>query len=358
LGLHICPDRHQKRAKSKLVKRAKTTMLLPVYKGVRPMVKWLLRILLLLAVALVGAFLLARTPDGDAEALIAQYGGSQARFVDSPSGRIHYRVSGPEGAPALLLIHGSNSALLTWEGVRGALEDRYRIVALDLPGHGLTGPNPKRDYRADAMLAAIPPVLDAAGIDKAIWVGNSMGGWLTWRGALAMPERVAGIVLIDASGYTEGEKVTPYLGARLASSWLGRQILPHVTPKSLVQSSLVENYAKPERLKPAMVDYYYDMLHFPGNRAASVLRQQTDREPQFWARIGGISVPTLVLWGEQDSVIPVSHADGFVAAIKGAKKVTYADAGHLPMEEIPRRVARDIDEWAVASGLAKPVDAR
>jgi pimeloyl-ACP methyl ester carboxylesterase len=305
-----------------------------------------IRIILLLLVLLGAAFFVFRTPDTDRTEMIAKYGNEASRFVDDGHGaKIHYRDEGSRDGPALLLIHGSNSMLQTWEPLVALLGDKYRLISLDLYGHGLTGPNPTGAYDADTNIAAAVRVLDTVGVDKAYWVGNSMGGWLTWRAGLSVPERTSGLVLIDAAGAQVEQKIQPYLGARLAQSSIGQILLPEITPRFLVKSSLEENFARPELLTEELVDRYWELLRFPGNRKAAVDRGKTPREPEKWAEVGSLKMPVLLLWGEQDKVIPLSHARAFAAAIPGSKLITYADAGHLPMEETPEQVARDIDVW-------------
>ncbi|WP_339823837.1 alpha/beta hydrolase [uncultured Parasphingorhabdus sp.] len=310
-----------------------------------------IRIILLLLALLLAAFFIFRTPDTDRAEMIAKYGSEASRFVDDGHGaKIHYRDEGNKDGPALLLIHGSNSLLQTWEPLVALLGDKYRLISLDLYGHGLTGPNSDGAYDADTNIEAARLVLDNVGVDKAYWVGNSMGGWVTWRAGLSVPERILGLVLIDAAGAQVEQKGQPYLGARLARSSVGQMLLPEITPRFLVKSSLEENFAQPERLTEELVDRYWELLRFPGNRKAAVDRTKTPRQPEKWAEIGTLKMPVLLLWGEQDKVIPLAHGRAFAEAIPGSKLITYADAGHLPMEETPEQVARDIDGWI--EGLA------
>ena len=310
-----------------------------------------IRIILLLLALLLAAFFIFRTPDTDRAEMIAKYGSEASRFVDDGHGaKIHYRDEGNKDGPALLLIHGSNSLLQTWEPLVALLGDKYRLISLDLYGHGLTGPNSDGAYDADTNIEAARLVLDNVGVDKAYWVGNSMGGWVTWRAGLSVPERILGLVLIDAAGAQVEQKGQPYLGARLARSSVGQMLLPEITPRFLVKSSLAENFARPERLTEEQVDRYWELLRFPGNRKAAVDRGKTPRQPEKWAEIGTLKMPVLLLWGEQDKVIPLAHGRAFAEAIPGSKLITYADAGHLPMEETPEQVARDIDGWI--EGLA------
>ena len=316
--------------------------------------KMLLKIIAVLAVLVGAAFLIFRTPDTDREAMIAKYSNDASQFLEVGNGaKAHYRDEGNKAGPTLLLIHGSNGHIQTWEGVVGELADRYRLISLDLYGHGLTGPNPDEKYDVDAQIELITKVMDAAGVQKAVWVGNSMGGWLTWRAGLAVPDRISGLVLVDASGAQVDEKIEPYLGARLARTWLGQKIMPHVTPKSLIRTSLEQNYANPELISEELVSRYSDLLHFPGNRAAAVDRANVDRQREKWADVGQIDMPVLLLWGEQDTVVPVSHGRAFEAAITGSRLIIYPDAGHLPMEETPEQVAGDIDVWMQSLGQSE-----
>ncbi len=313
-----------------------------------------IRIIFLLLVLLGSAFFIFRTPDTDRAEMIAKYGNEASRFVDDGQGaKVHYRDEGYKDGPALLLIHGSNSLLQTWEPLVALLGDKYRLISLDLYGHGLTGPNPNGAYDADTNIAAAVRVLDKAGIDKAYWVGNSMGGWVTWRAGLSVPERISGLVLIDAAGAQVEQKGQPYLGARLARSSVGQMLLPEITPRFLVKSSLEENFAQPERLTEELVDRYWELLRFPGNRKAAVDRAKTPRQPEKWVDVGTLKMPVLLLWGEKDKIIPLAHGRAFAEAIPGSKLITYADAGHRPMEETPEQVARDIDGWI--EGLATEV---
>lgn len=316
--------------------------------------KTTLRILLALIFLLVAAFFIFRTPDTDRAEMIAKYSNDASQFVDDGiGGKIHYRDEGNKDGPAILLIHGSSSILQTWEPVVALLGDKYRLISLDLYGHGLTGPQVKGDYSADANIAAAVKVLDIVGVEKAYWVGNSMGGWLSWRAGLAVPDRVSGLVLIDASGAQTGEEVRPYLGARLAQSSIGQLLLPQITPKFLIRSSLEENFAQPERLTDELVTRYWELLRFPGNRKATLDRGATPREPEKWDDIGTLKMPVLLLWGEQDKLFSLSHAKAFEEAIPGSKLITYADAGHLPMEETPEQVARDIGIWIEGTEATK-----
>ena len=306
--------------------------------------KLFFRGLVALIAALVAAFFVFSTPDTDPDAMHAKYGGADARYVEADGMRIQYRVSGPEDAPVLVMIHGTSASLHTWEPLRARLGDRYRILAYDQPGHGLTGPHPQRDYTFRGMGSALKAVLDAETIDRAVLVGNSMGGWVAWRAAIDMPERVSALVLIDPSGEPYDEKAASNLGFRLLTSPIGRLAMQHITPRAAVKASLHDTVSVDSIVTDAMVDQYWELLRYPGNRQAAG-DQFTAKREDVSGRLGEISVPTLILWGEEDQLIPVSSAAFFEARIPGATAIIYPGVGHLPMEEVPAEVARDIDAF-------------
>ena len=296
----------------------------------------------LLAALLAGFVAWAWAPDTDRAAMIAKYGGSQARWAEGPDGlRVHYRVSGPEDALPLVLIHGTSASLHTWAPLRERLDDAYRVVAYDQPGHGLTGPHPDRDYSYGGMADGLEAVLAAENIEQAVFVGNSMGGWIAWQHALAQPDQVLALVLLDASGIPLDEKPKNALGFRLMRSPLGRAAAQRLTPRAAIEASVHDTISREEIITAAMVDRYWELLRYPGNRQAMAdmfARQREDLSD----RLGEIEAPTLVLWGDEDQLVPVSSAQGFVDRMPDAQAVIYDGVGHLPMEEVPDAVATDL----------------
>lgn len=306
----------------------------------------------LLFLLIVAAFFLY-AGDTDRAAMIDKYANAQSKFIDDGHGGvIHYRDEGNNEGPAILLIHGSNSHLQTWEGVVAKLKNKYRLISYDQPGHGLSGRAGNDDYRGDAMADVGVKILDVLGVDKAMWVGNSMGGWVSWRAALKYPERVSSLVLMNASGAQDGEKIEHYLGAKLMQTSIGQAILPYVAPRFIVKQSLLQSVHNPEVMHDELITRYWELVRFPTNRQATIERSRSDREPKKWNEIDSINIPTLILWGEEDRVIPVSHAKLFKNEIKNSKMILYPSIGHLPMEENTDQVAADIDQF-IASQITE-----
>lgn len=316
------------------------------------MTKWLKRIgwtLAALTVILAIAFLILRTPDTDRAAMIAKYGGAQSRFVTLPDGaRVHVRDSGGTGAP-MILLHGSNSSLHTWEPLKRELGSAYRIVTLDLPGHGLTGATPTNRYDTAEMVATVDGVATALGLQRFILGGNSMGGGVSWNYALAHPDKVSALLLLDAGGMPPRAGDAPpksNIGFRIMRSSFGRWIGGQITPRFLIRQSLEQSVANPARITDADVDRYWELLRFPGNRAATMMRFSrpfvNDRAAE---RARGITAPTLVIFGRDDRIINPSAAESFRERIAGSEVVMLDGVGHLPMEEAPEQTARVIQDF-------------
>lgn len=316
------------------------------------MTKWLKRIGWTIA-ALIGllgiAFVVLRTPDTDREAMIAKYGGAQSRFVTLPDGaRIHVRDTGGDGAP-MILLHGSNSSLHTWEPLKRELGSAYRIVTLDLPGHGLTGATPTHRYDTAEMVAAVDGVATALGLQSFILGGNSMGGGVSWNYALANPAKVQALLLLDAGGMPPRAEDAPpksNIGFRIMRSSVGRWIGGQITPRFLIRQSLEQSVADPSRITDADVDRYWELLRFPGNRAATMMRfSRPFRNDSTAERARSITAPTLILFGKEDRIINPSAAQSFAERIADSEVVLMDGVGHLPMEEAPQATAAAIRDF-------------
>lgn len=286
------------------------------------------------------------TPDTDRAEMVSKYSSPASQLVDLKDGfNLHYQLTGPDTAPVLVFLHGSNSSLQTWHPIVRILENEFRCLVIDLPGHGLTGPSPDSDYSVTALHNSLQKLLEALDIERAVWIGNSWGGWISWRMALDHPEKVEGLVLISSSGAISTEEEKLYLGARILRSPAGRALMPHFTPRSMITTSLKHTVHDDTLVTDAMIDRYWELNRFPGNRKAAAIRAITDREVERFHDLAEITTPTLILWGEEDLVSPVSHAHAFKRVIEHARLHTYPNTGHLAQEERAEDVARDITNF-------------
>jgi len=260
-----------------------------------------------------------------------------SRFIVLGGMNVHYRDEGRHDDPSpLVVLHGTSSSLHTWEGWAYLLKGQKRVISLDLPGFGLTGPSPGGDYRTETEARFVLQFLDAMRVQKFDVAGNSMGGNVAWRLAVLAPERVQHLILVDASGQAFTPESIP-LGFRLARTPGLSELMRDVLPRGVVESSVRSVYGDPERVKPAVVDRVFELTLRDGNRDALIKSfEQADHGADV-ARIKTIKTPTLIIWGGKDRLIPPENASLFAAQIAGSKLVVFDDLGHVPQEEDPAR---------------------
>ncbi|MFN7294125.1 MAG: alpha/beta fold hydrolase [Lysobacteraceae bacterium] len=327
--------------------------------------RWLRRLLkgmavlaLLALVAVGGLVVWAWAPDQPAEALMARWGGPPSRIEPILGLPLHVRDEGPRDDPTpIVLLHGTGDSLHTWQGWTEALSPTRRVIRYDLPGFGLTGPDPDHDYSMKRQVDVLIAVLDRLGVERAVIGGNSYGGGIAWQAALAHPGRVAGLVLVDASGApaptaAAAAATAPRSGPiafRLAGMPMLRPLLVRVLPRTVIESSLRNVYGDPSKVTPALVDRYFDLATREGNRAALFARFGGRRAPASMQPVSAITQPTLILWGARDRLIPLAAGERFHAAIPGSELVVFDDLGHVPHEEDPVRTVAPVKAF-----LARP----
>lgn len=285
--------------------------------------------LLLVVGAIVGVWLW--TPDRQRAALQSKYQASDADIVSVENVRLHVRDSGTKSNPAVIMLHGFGSSLHTWEPWAQALQDQYRVIRIDLPGSGLSEPDPTGRYDDLRTIDILVALMDRLGVAKAALIGNSIGGRIAWNFAARHPERVTKLVLISPDGfaskgfaYDKKPKVPAMAHA-----------MRYVLPRSMVRSSLAQAYGDPALLTDETVDRYYDLMLAPGSRSALIARMEQTvlRDPAPLLR--QIRVPVLLVWGDKDAMIPVSNAADYVRELPQAEVVTFPGLGHVPHEEAP-----------------------
>lgn len=298
--------------------------------------KTLMVLVVLLAIVFI-ALLLLSNPDMPLNELKDKYTDGQSQFMEIEGMQVHYKDEG-EGYP-LLLLHGTASSLHTWDGWTEELKDSFRIIRMDLPAFGITGPNANNDYSLEAYNEFLNKFMDKLKVDSFYLAGNSLGGLIAWNYALAAPNRVTKLILVDPAGYWDEERKM-ILGLRIARIPVVRTILKHVTPRFMVEKSIRQCYGDTSKVEGWLIDRYHHLLLREGNRAAYVARMNEPYEYNS-PRIGTIPQPTLILWGELDQLIPVRDAYKFEEDIENAELIVYDGIGHIPMEEIPEQTAQD-----------------
>jgi pimeloyl-ACP methyl ester carboxylesterase len=304
---------------------------------------------------LAGVAFWAWTPDLPRELLIERYSSPQSQFIDVGGVHAHVRdyISSDTKADAmpLLLIHGSLESLQVWDGWVAELKDRYRVITVDLPGHGLTGPWPRNEYTIEAYTDFIEVLADALRLDRFAIGGHSMGGAVAWSFAATRPEHVTALILVDSAGYP-GTGSAP-LGTQIAR-WRGiGDAGAHFKPAPMVRRALSEMYADPAMVTPERLTRYGELQRFPGNRAATLQRLRT-QEPLDPTTLRHLDVPTLIIWGAQDKQVPPADAFRFQNDIKGAKLAIFEKLGHAPEEEDPVATAKAVADFLPTQLPAPP----
>ena len=271
------------------------------------------------------------TPDKPRKELEARYLNAPTDVLDIAGTRLHVRDSGPRNAPAVIMLHGFGSSLHTWEPWAGSLGDAFRVIRFDLPGSGLSPPDPTGDYSDARSLQLLAALMDRLDVSRASLVGNSIGGRIAWTFAAENPSRVDKLVLISPDGFASpgfgyGQKPEVPQLARL---------MRYVLPRMLVRMNLAPAFGDKAALTDDLVTRYYDLMLAPGARAAMIARMEQTvlRDPIPLLR--QIQAPTLLLWGERDRLIPIASADDYLKAVPHVRLVRLPGIGHVPQEEAP-----------------------
>lgn len=299
--------------------------------------RMLLGLLLVFGLTLAAFVTLSWAPDRPLDELTARWAPPPSQFVEIDGMSVHLRDQGRRDDPEpILLLHGTSASLHTWEGWVKELARQRRVISLDLPGFGLTGPFPDGDYRVEHYTHFLLALLDHLRVNRVVLVGNSFGGQLAWRFALAHPERSARLVLVDAAGYPRNAESVP-IGFRLAGIPALAPLMGRLLPRSMIESSVRNVYGDPDKVDDGLVERYYQLTLRAGNRQA--LRQRFAQAPsgELHERIGELELPTLIIWGGRDRLIPVSNAERFASDIEGSQLVLFEALGHVPQEEEPQR---------------------
>lgn len=259
------------------------------------------------------------------------------RFVDAGDVSLFLQEAGPSSGPAVLLVAGSGAWSGTWRDTSAALADAgYHVVAVDLPPFGFSDRPVDGTYDRPAQARRLIGALDALGIERAAWVGHSFGGGPTLEGALLAPDRVTALVLVDAAiGLDAGAGSVglvdrPVVAELIVANTFQNPLVTRAAVRSMIHDPAdasddrIALYQQPFTVvgtTPAVAAWLPELL--APSAAASL----------DWGQVSGLTVPTLLIWGQQDTVTPPDQARALAARMPDARLAWLDGVGHIPQIE-------------------------
>ncbi len=268
----------------------------------------------------------------------------EGSFIEIDGVRVHY-VSRGTGDP-LVLIHGFGAWSYSWRRNIGPLSKDFKVYALDMKGFGLSDKPANSNYSLEAQAKLVASFMDELEIEKAVVVGNSLGGEVALKLYSMRPERIRGLVLIDSTGYFEGPTgplVAPH------PKWFRLAVIRSlILTRWQVRRQLHLVYSSPRKITEDVIDGYYLPLKADGMDEAVLAMWDTLRLENEIPIIRTIGIPTLIIWGQNDRIVPLSFARRFKTDIPRAELVIAENAGHAPQEESPQTVNEAIKRFALS----------
>ncbi|MEO1643121.1 MAG: alpha/beta hydrolase, partial [Pseudomonadota bacterium] len=262
-------------------------------------------VLLTLIVILASGWLMLRRGDIPYDTLEMAYALPESEFMTLDDGlKIHYTDTGPRDRSTVVLVHGFSASLHTWNDWREALDDDFRVITLDLPGHGLSRAEGEENATIERLAEVVSIVTEELGADRFTIAGNSMGGNTSWMFALNYPERVEGLVLVDASGWPEtGEDAgdEPMI-FKLLRNPIARAVMKDLDMTSFVRSGLEDSYTAQSFVTDELVERYVSLSRAPGHRETLLGIMAKDRTlatPEKRACLRWIAARLLLVGGGQ-----------------------------------------------------------
>ena len=278
--------------------------------------------------------------------LKAAYANEHSKFIEINGMQVHYRDEG-KGFP-IVLVHGTASSLHTWDAWTKELTKTNRVIRMDLPAFGITGPNATADYSIKSYTNFLNQFLQKVKVDEFHLAGNSLGGNIAWNYTAEHPKKVEKLILVDASGLPTNKPQPAVF--KMAKTPVLSSLFLYVTPKFFIKKNMKEVYADEAKITDELVTRYHKMALRVGNRQAFIDRAKMDFKMGSKAnldKLKSIQTPTLLLWGAKDNWIPLDNGKRMDSIMQNSKLVVIENSGHVPMEENPEEslvILRDFIE--------------
>ena len=294
--------------------------------------KYFLYALIILLIVLIKGAIYS---DISVEELKKEYANEHSKFIEINEMQVHFRDEG-KGFP-IVLVHGTASSLHTWDAWTNELKKTNRVIRMDLPAFGITGPNKNADYSIESYTTFLHSFVEKLNLEKFHLAGNSLGGNVAWNYAAEHPAKVEKLILVDASGLPTNKE--PPAIFKMAKTPVLRSLFLYVTPKMLITKNIKEVYADDDKVTDELVTRYHKMALRAGNRQAFIDRAKTDFKLDAKIntdRLKSIQTPTLLIWGAKDLWIPLDNGKRMNRILVNSKLEVLENSGHVPMEENPK----------------------
>ncbi len=304
-------------------------------------------LLTLLAVLVFGPFLVP-VPPLENTLPLEDLADPDSQFIQVNGLQVHYKRFG-QGQPVFFLLHGFGASTFSWREVSAPLAAYGTVIAYDRPAFGLTerplqwqGESP---YSPSSQVALLIGLMDAFGVEKAILVGNSAGGTVAMQTALQHPDRVQALILVAPAVYVGGG--TPGWIRPLFQTPQMRRLGPLLVRQIQTRGLelLKQAWHDPSRITPDILEGYQKPLRAPDWDQALWLLTLASRESDLANRLSELTMPALVVTGDDDRVVPTEQSIRLASELPNADLRVLQACGHLPQEECPQAFLQAVDEF-------------
>ena len=290
--------------------------------------------------------LLLGNKEEDLELLRRKYGSPPSEFIELPNGvNLHVRDEGNPESPAIVLLHGHTEDLHTWNNMAKKLVENFRVIRFDLRRHGLTGPAQDNEYNLESYVSDLSLLIQHFELDNFVLIGHSMGGRISTKYTIENPEKVNGLVLLSASGVPREEKTSPPMALRMMKNPFGRALIRRVWSRKMAKDSLMDMVFDSSLITEEEVDRMWDFSRYPGSMNAMFREFAKPWEDFKPTEIEGISTNTLLIWGEEDTICPISMGEWYNSQLPNSKLIRLQNIGHNPQFECPDKCLDEIISW-------------
>lgn len=290
--------------------------------------------------------------DISVEDLKNEFTNEHSQFIEIDEVNVHYRDEG-KGFP-IILIHGTAASLHTWDAWTDELIKTNRVIRMDLPAFGITGPNKNADYSIEAYTTFLHSFLEKLKLEKFHLAGNSLGGNIAWNYTADYPSKVEKLILVDASGLPTNKSQPAIF--KMAKTPILNSLFLYITPRFLIKKNIEEVYEDDSKITDELINRYHKMALRVGNRKAFIDRAKTDFKLDTQVnleKLKSIQTPTLLIWGAKDLWIPLANGIRMNEILVNSKLEVLENSGHVPMEENPIESLKLMNDFLITSEINK-----